>query len=188
MLWIDWGLLRGNYVLFYLIPILQKIDSKGLLFPICSPNSSDLTVSTAIKHPQTSSGQLWRMSLNRGPHLNSRMCLEWMQWVVERSFLLYLESLISFSLLKEEVSCQLFGRQGHSVFLSFFFFFVSFSSIQKWESWITLSVMMSYLGIPFVIQMGCQKEAKCSSPSWCHVQIDLKISNLNARFQCQIAE
>lgn len=62
------------------------------------------------------------MSLNRGPHLNSRMCLEWMQWVVERSFMLYLESLKSFSPLKEEVSCQLFGRQGHSVFLSFSFF------------------------------------------------------------------
>lgn len=35
--------------------------------------------------------------------------------------MLYLESLISFSLLKEEVSCQLFGRQSHSVCLFFFF-------------------------------------------------------------------
>lgn len=77
---------------------------------------------------------------------------------------LCLESLLSFSLLKEGVSCQLFGDK---VILFAFSFFVSLSSIQKWESWITLSVVMSYLGIPFVIQMGCQKEAKCSFPSWC---------------------
>ena len=98
--------------------------------------------------------------------------------------MLYLESLISFSLLKEEVSCQLFGRQSHSVCL--FFFFVSLSSIQKWESWITLSIVMSYLGIPFVIQMGCQREAKCSFPSW--RKNWFKNSNLEACFQCQTAE
>lgn len=41
-------------------------------------------------------------------------------------------------------------------------YMLSLNSIQKWAGWITLNATMSYLGIPFVMLMGCQKQAKCS--------------------------
>lgn len=74
-------------------------------------------------------------------------------------------------------------RQSHSC-LPFLFLYLSAPS--KWESWISPQCCDELFGDPIVIQMGCQKEAKCSFLP--DVKIDLKISNLEACFQCQTAE
>ena len=86
--------------------------------------------------------------------------------MVYTSFTIYLESPV-FSSFTWKVSCWLFGRESHSVF-------ISLNSTQKRDSCVAFSAMRSYLGIPFVMQMGFQIQAQCRFLSWHCANVGLK--------------